>query len=470
MLYRRWSILAMVLLLVIGLVSLFAYRQLFANEAVKRVSYYPAETDQVLVNPYMGFAVDANYDDATQPFSLAHANLTWRDIEPEKGKYAFADIEEKINLQLWKEKGVKLILRVVLDDPRENSHMDIPDWLYEEIDEEGKWYDTDYGKGFSPNYSHPVLIKNHERLINALAQRYNINPQIAFIELGSLGHWGEWHTKDDEQARISFPKRNIADQYAGHYVRYFSNKPLLMRRPHEIALQKGMGLFNDVFGDRESTIDEFLKWYTEGYTSWLTGEEEPAMPDFWTKAPSGGEFSSERTNYLVNARIEETLRQAKLTHVTWMGPKAPYDEDIGGDLQQNIDRFLKTIGYRFVIAKESHEMEMWSGGILNVKINVINRGVAPFYFPWTFELSLTDKEGTMVATTKTAIDIRKWLPGEKEVTAALDIPHGLPPGIYNINAAILDPETELPGVEFANDGKRADGRYTLGTVKVISSE
>lgn len=465
MYFRCMSITSIILIFTV-LASPFVYRALSAQEPVKRVFYYPAETDAVLANPYMGFAVDARYEDVAQPFRLAYANMSWREIEPEKGRYEFADFEEKINFRLWEEKGVKLILRVVLDYPGEHSHMDIPDWLYEEIEKSGEWYNTDYGKGYSPNYNHPSLIRNHERLIRELGERYNNNPQVAFIELGSLGHWGEWHTKNDGQVNIPFPKRNISDQYARHYVTYFTNKQLLMRRPHEIALKNGMGLFNDAFGKRDSTVDGFLKWYTEGYTSWLTGEIEPAMPDFWKTAPSGGEFSHE-TKYLEDINIKETLNQARLTHVSWMGPNAPYHEKVGGVLQPNIDQFLKTIGYRFVIAEESHEREMKAGGHLNVEMSVINRGVAPFYFPWTFELSIADNSGVIVATKKTKFDIRKWLPGERKISDKLSIPSGLAPGEYTVTAAILDPETGQPGVEFANNGKRTDGRYALGKFMVL---
>jgi hypothetical protein len=187
------------------------------------------------------------------------------------------------------------------------------------------------------------------------------------------------------------------------------------------------------------------------------------MPDFWATSPSGGEFSS--GSYFKDSVIEETLRQARLTHVTWMGPSAPYREKDAA-IQPNIDRFLKTIGYRFVLTKDTHEKEAAAGKILNISLVVNNRGVAPFYYNWPLELSLADGQGTIVAAVRTDIDIRKWLPGEHEASYALPIPDHLREGTYTVNAAILDPQSGKPGVEFANDGKRADGRYALGTVLI----
>ena len=129
---RRLRVL-IAIILILGLMSVLCYRKLMATEVVDRVSYYPAETDQVLNNPYMGFVIDARNKEAKQPFRLAYAYLTWADLEPKKGLYAFDEIEKKFQFALWKEKGVSLILRVVLDYPQDVEHMDIPDWLYKEI-------------------------------------------------------------------------------------------------------------------------------------------------------------------------------------------------------------------------------------------------------------------------------------------------------------------------------------------------
>ncbi|WP_138494567.1 DUF4832 domain-containing protein [Paenibacillus pinistramenti] len=427
---------------------------------------FPVETGDVLYNPYIGFAADAREpEEVKQKVTLVHANLTWKDLEPEEGVYDFSAIEENFNFEYWKSYGARIILRVVLDYPGEESHMDIPDWLYEKIGEKGTWYDNDYGKGFSPDYTSTTLIAEHKKLIAALADRYNNDPFVAFIQLGSVGHWGEWHTMDSEPGYIPFPKRQVTDQYVAPYVQYFTNKQLLMRRPMQAAAKYGMGLFNDAFGKHDSTIDGFLNWYTNGYTSWLTQEQEPAMPDFWKTAPSGGEFSGWE-QFMQNSALTETLAQAKSTHVSWLGPDAPWNAEQGGALQANIDKFLKTIGYRFVIQKAVYEKERKPGETLHVRMITVNRGVAPFYFKWPLELSLADAQGNVKASVRSSTDIRKWLPGSSTTTVYLTVPKGLPAGTYTVQAAILDPDTGQPGVNLAIQGRGEDGRYKLGSLVV----
>src|SRR5690606_37934946 len=103
------------------------------------------KTPENYSNPYMGFAPPADGGPYSQIHSLVYANFTWREMEPEKGFYDFATIEKKYKLDYWKQQNVKLIFRVVLDYPGKSKDKEIPDWLYEEIDQDGTWYEHKWG-------------------------------------------------------------------------------------------------------------------------------------------------------------------------------------------------------------------------------------------------------------------------------------------------------------------------------------
>jgi hypothetical protein len=436
----------------------------------KKVTFLPIQTDEVLNNPYMGFVADARYiPDTEQPvYRLAHVNMTWKDLEPEQGEYAFEQVEKDNNFNEWNAKGVKFVIRLMLDRPSEIPHMDIPSWLYDVTNKQGTEYDIVWGKGFSPDYFNPTLITLHQELIEKLAARYNDDPRIAYVELGSLGHWGEWHTIDDDTITIPFPKIDIANQYVQHYMEAFTKKHLMMRRPYPLAQQHNMGLFNDAFGNHESTVDGFDQWVNHGYTFWLTDEPMPAMRNYWAHAPAGGEFSSSETPkyYFKDEHIEETLNQVKLTHPSWLGPYALNDVPMEGEIRKNVDRFMKTIGYRFSLLTETHQARIKPGHKLHLDMEWVNTGVAPFYETWPLELSLADSEGVIVTKQITTEDIRTWQPGNKKTKQTLLVPKDLVAGTYTLCVAILDPDLQLPGIQFAMDGKRSDGRYTLGSVIV----
>ncbi|KRE40964.1 DUF4832 domain-containing protein [Paenibacillus sp. Soil724D2] len=444
---------------------------LVSAEVKKRetIKFSPTEIGSVLNNPYMGFAPDARWGPYQEPHRLVFFDFTWRELEAAKGIYAFDKLEEKNQFKRWKSENVKIIFRLILDDTSDTSHMDIPDWLYEEIGEEGSWYNTSYGKGFSPNYENKKLIEEHRKLIQKLGERYNHDARIAFVEVGSVGHWGEWHTKSG-QGGVSepFPKAAVTDQYVEAYLGEFPDKPLLMRRPHEIAKSNHLGLFNDVFGDKQETMSGFINWIHNGYTSWLTEEKMPAMPEHWIYAPSGGEFaySEDENKYIANNAIDETIAQARESHTTWLGPNLPSFKSYKGKYQGNVERLLNTMGYRYVLKTETHQTKVKPNEKLVVNMVMENKGVAPFYFNWPLELSLADAEGKIVHRESVQVDIRSWLPGIQKSTLSLKIPATIPIGKYTLCVGIIDPESGNPGIELAIQGKREDGRYSLGIVNV----
>lgn len=99
---------------------------------------------------------------------------------------------------------------------------------------------------------------------------------VSYVELGSLGHWGEWHVKR-EDGIVGMPEKSVRDEYVKHYVSAFSGAKLMMRRPFSSAEEYGLGLFNDMAGDPEAT-DEWLGWIENGGGYTQTGEADALSP------------------------------------------------------------------------------------------------------------------------------------------------------------------------------------------------
>lgn len=130
----------------------------------------------------------------------------------------------------WRSEGKHLVLRFICDDPGDESHTDIPDWLYRETGKDGDWYDNDYGKGFAPDYSNTTMIRRHTQAVKAMGERWGSDPLISYIELGSLGHWGEWHVNYGAGIR-RLPLEEVREQYVKVWPEAFPNAMILMRRP-----------------------------------------------------------------------------------------------------------------------------------------------------------------------------------------------------------------------------------------------
>ncbi|WP_018753109.1 DUF4832 domain-containing protein [Paenibacillus sanguinis] len=462
--------------------------------AASAATFTPAELDSPLNNPFKGWAPPAAGGPYAQPHKLVYAGVTWKELEPTKGVFDWDGIEAKFKFDYWRSQGVRVVFRLLLDNPTGAPHRDIPDWLYNEmLTQEGTagtaYQDNTGGMGtgnntgFSPNYSSPILIARHKVLLDAIAARYYTqDAPIAFVQIGSLGHWGEFHTwpyvgpNNEQNYTGVFPPNAISDQFIQHYIDAFSNKSdriqVMIRRSVQLASTHRLGMFNDVFGDKPS-FDSSWGWYTgtqNGYWDDI-GQLQPAYPNFWDHAISAGEFyggaGGLQASLTSGAGFTETMRQAELSKPSWLGPNSPASYTVGGPYQANIDTLKKRMGYHLVVKQVTHNASAASDSPLSVSLSIENKGLQHFPFNWPVELQIRSGS-TVVARAVTDIQLKDWKTGAYSHTDSITIPSNLPAGTYTVALAILDPATNTPAVDFANTGRTADGAFPVSTINVTS--
>ena len=132
------------------------------------------------------------------PYSVAYFRLNWEEIEPAEGQYNWRLIDEA--LAAWAKREARIAFRIMTTNAHSRSYYCSPKWLF---DAGCKSYDYVEGGAdamaggtrinrIEPDYSDPVYLEKHGRFIKALAERYDGNPQIEFLDIGSYGIWGEW--------------------------------------------------------------------------------------------------------------------------------------------------------------------------------------------------------------------------------------------------------------------------------------
>lgn len=445
---------AMLLILIVILAAGAGYRWWSSGNGNKKQFQ---KSREIFGNPLMGYAPGAWYEKVSEDISLLYMDITWAELEPEEGVYAWDSIEEENQINRWKKEGKHLILRFVCDIPGDEKHMDIPRWLYEKTGEDGTWYDGEYGKGYSPDYNNKVFIEEHEKVIKALGEHFGKDGLISYIELGSLGHWGEWHVNySDGITRI--PEEAVRNQYIMPWLEAFPGVNMLMRRPFHIAEAYGMGLYNDMTGHKEST-EEWLTWIQEG-GDYGQAEEKDAlgsMPDFWKTAPSGGEFtSSVSMEQMLVTDLEQTVELVRKSHTTFLGPKYADSQ-----YKDGYDKVLLNMGYRLWISEAAWKREGQEDCLC---LTWNNDGVAPFYKKWPVYLYLEDPSGNTVEKTEINMLLSSVLPDTQLITRTVfetrDIPALLKEG-YALSVGIEDPMTEKPGVRLAMDCAYQNGRNIL---------
>lgn len=424
---------------------------LFSQKRVVAVNYN--STEDILYNPYMGFAPNADYYEAVGDNTLVYIDVTFREWEPREDYFDIKGIRERNFIDEWEKQGKHAVLRFVCDIPGEYYHTDIPDWLFERM-ENKEYYDTTYGKGYSPDYTDSYFIKEHKEAIEALGKAFSRDDFVAYVELGSLGHWGEWHVKSDEGIE-PFPSENICWEYVDPYLEAFPNAQILMRRPFSFVFSYDFGVFNDMAGAKEDT-DEWLDWIKEGgvYEEASEPMELIAVPDIWNNSPVGGEFTSMYSmDEMLTGRLKETVKLLDETHMTFIGPQCPISNDEFIEHPEEVREILNHIGYRYGVERAEFKRNIFTGKT-KLLLTIHNNGVAPIYRNYKVCIRETDENGELVQDIMTDINLSDLWGSRTEI---YEINLGRTVSLKELNTFVLTVENPETGeAEILLDNKEED--------------
>ena len=405
----------------------------------------------------MGYAPCAWNTTVSDDVSLLYMDITWAELEPEEGQYNWESIDKENQLSRWRKEGKHIVLRFVCDVPGQEKHMDIPEWLYEKIDHEGTWYDVEFGKGFAPDYNNEEMIRYHAKAVEALGEHLGKDGLISYIELGSLGHWGEWHV--NYSAGIQrLPNEAVRKQYVVPWTGAFPDAMLLMRRPFSHASEYGMGLYNDMAGHPDET-EVWLREIENGGDLSQTDEKNAliSMHDFWKTAPVGGELTSSFSmEDLLETNLDQTAALIRESHTTFLGPHVANNQYL-----QGYHTVLKNMGYRLRISEA-----VLSNKLKGTKLSMTwaNDGTAPFYKDWPVWVYVTDENGDTIEKKQVEMKLSSILPGESvktEICLETKKLVDLAGKKYNIRIGVEDPMTGKENLRLAMKCRYMDGRNLL---------
>lgn len=413
--------------------------ELVAADVVVR----PEEQSGPLDNPLKGWCPYTNAGEIHQPYSMVFQYVSWRELEPVEGEYRFAEWERTWDVP--EAQGKHIIFRVYVDYPSLPSGM--PEWLRSAGIRETPY--KDHGGGRSPDYDDPRLLAAMERFLTALGGRYNDHPRIAFIQLGMLGHWGEWHT---------WPKENLyaspqtEERIIRAYRQAFPDKSLMVRYSRDYAGEQAwLGFHDDMF---PQDTDNGKDW------SFLAGLRQTKRMQNWQVAVVGGEMVPNQARQWLGKDYETTLTMLDRAHFTWVGPYCPaLERSNDASFTTRSEALIRRMGYEYQLTELRHPREFLSGQPFSLELSGKNRGVAPFYYPWHVKWALIDSAGSVVASQSTEWDIRRWQPGNFNESAQLSF--DVPAGVYRLAVGIHDPWLLRPTIRFANKGDVVEGWTVL---------
>ena len=428
-----------------------------AEQVVKRFR----ETDEMFANPGQGWMTMQRmpYGEGRFPYSVAYFRLNWDELEPAEGQYDWRLIDE--SLQAWGKRGVRIAFRIMTANAHSKGYYCSPKWLFDagcrSFDYlEGGADPTSGGsriKRVEPDYGDPLYLEKHGRFIKALAQRYDGNPGIEFIDIGSYGIWGEWHTTHPQPWPV---RKQIIDMYLDGFRKTQLASMSDDEEALAYALAHGTGFRRDGVGS---------PWHE---ANWIGSKKYAAVTGFaeqWKKAPVVFEWFGDY-KYLQQRgwSFDRALDFMKANHVTLI------NDNVGrvpSEQMPKLEQLARLAGYRFVLREVSHPSGAVAGKTLAVKMKWSNVGVGKLYRRYPLALYLLDTKGTVVCRhIQPDSDPTQWLPGDTSMTGLLPIPDSVGPGRYTLAVALVDAATKQPAVGLAIDAPHRNRVYQLTEIAV----
>ena len=413
---------------------------------------YTEETEPFR-NPGQGWSVvPGNWDRATNCVNVGvvYDRIAWTDLEPEEGRCDFSIIDDQIKFAV--ERGVPYHFRVRCASKVSNNESDTPQWVYEKgcrfftFDHARPWRRlkdgtrVPAGKLRCPYFQDPVFLETHERFIRALAARYDGDPRIFAIDIGSYGHFGEWHMsafgvpKQKLEADVE-SRRRIADMY----LKNFRKTRLVFLTGDETTLAYVLG--NDTLHPRTGMRRDAIG--LPGYAEMWAGSERykcvPEMGEIWKWQPLCFEWGG----------ISRNIYQGKAT--TPSGKRVPKPEEMPGNFDWIREKHGTTINSSpfapwFVRPDDTATLEAmrrcdlycgarlvpiscahaWRDGKLSIDLRLVNKGTSRIYMPYVLQAVARSVSGDELCAVSLAADPGTWLPGEHRVQETVEFPSQMP--------------------------------------------
>ena len=436
------------------------------------LEYAPGPAD----NPLKGLVPYAKAGAHSFPHSMEFSYFPLSALVTGYDRYDWAPLERFLNEAAGR--GHQGVFRVYLEWPGRAGA--IPAFLVNDGLKVYKFTDTSTEpsqNNETPEYHDPRLRSVLLRFIAAMGRKYDGDPRVGFITAGLLGGWGEWHGMAPRYDL--FADKELQTAVMDAYEVAFATTRILLRYPmggegsHELApnAKRRFGYHDDSFawGTLESGKPSDSWFYMTALK--LAGAE---AIDKWKTQPIGGEIRPEAWGIVFDPdparkEIQSFHECVEATHVTWLMDSGMFRGEPNAARVRRATEEARRMGYDFqVCAVTIGPVRMRK---LPVEVELVNRGVAPFYYDWPSEFGLITADGRVARTFVGLGKLTGLLPGDppRIWDEALDI-DGVPGGEYKLAMRVPNKLPNGHPVRFANQTQDADvpGWLTLGTTVVGS--
>jgi hypothetical protein len=466
-----------------------------------RTIVHPQDTGVALINPGMGwmfhhydnslttYTVDLAPSDTVPEFpgvSSVYMRLDWSNLEPEEGKFNWSIVDTP--MQKWVEAGKTIAFRFCTSEAEESEPYATPRWVEKAGAKgyhlKGEGEIAPDGPMWEPDFDDPIFLAKLDNFLAAAAARYDGNPHIAFIDVGSFGVWGEGHTVASTKIPYSVATiRRHIDLYKKNFKRTLlvANDDFMIQGRGIEALgyarDQGLSLRDDSI-----LVEPGAQAY---YHAFLSYNFWPRLPVILESEHYGD--SKQRGAWGDGHLLLQSVEDYHASYLTvhW------YPRQYLAANRDLVNRINLRLGYRLQLVEASWPAVVTAAGPMAIGYGWRNAGVAPCLPGGHPTITFKDEKGgiagvfvdedfnvrelTVGPPDQAMIISRKEMGKKIEendqplITYVLPPAHILKPGTYDlyisVGTATGEPVLALPLPN--DDGRR---RYRLGSIKVASGK
>ena len=393
-----------------------------------KITYALKRFDGPLTNPHKGFTVPTEglwtfvpefeygpygslNNKAWDLISYGSGYQKWNKLNPAKGVYDWTELEKLLNSLA--EHNMGYALRVLPYSPSFVRGNDTPeeeyDWTPSFVYEMGakKVTATLQWNGYRaavPVWNDPVYLQAAKEFAKALAEKYDGDPRIEYIDVRTFGEWGEWHASHLDGSEM--PSDSIEMDMLNYYASVFKKTQLVlpssgMGDVYTHALSLGITKRDDGFIGIPGRPDSLVRAYeanlptiAENIAGYKT------MLEYTDVIPGG---------YLkwTPQRWVDAITTAHLTYYV-----LDQDSDCGYNFYKDnkalADSMSKIVGYNFTVSQaELTTIADAKGSTSSLNITIKNTGVAPYFFDVYLVAEFVDSLGTVLTQIGETVRIPK---------------------------------------------------------------
>ena len=417
-----------------------------------------------------------------------YIRLAWAYLEPQEGKFNWEIIDDIINK--WTRKGFKISFRISCKETstdRIEQQFATPKWVME-AGAKGDYYRRGKKAGpdgpWEPVFDDPVFLEKLENFLRAFAERYDGKPWLRYVDIGSIGDWGEGHTSSGSQIEYGYDQRKV---HVDLYCKYFRKTQIVIsddfvycirdlqdrQRMHHYILEQGISYRDD---------SPLVDWYVKSYPQTYSVRNPEFFKDAYLKTPTVFELQhyhivkrdgnwqvkegSSLSKYAQGKSGPDLFRGAlDLLHATYIGYHGDAHEWLTDNPELTVE-LLNRCGYWYFLHRVKIPEDLQAGETCTLQMDWENRGVAPANHPYYLKIRW---EGPGVEDIELDSGNQKWMPkpsgGIYPEMYHITVPEALEPGQYTLKFK-LHSNREGKDVFVALDPERLDKEnyYSITTV------